>query len=240
MECWGYAPMCDPTILDAGTYYYKTTPEPRPDLQAIFPTLSLGQGFACGVSDGHVECCGLLLGDGTPEGVNTYRAALGPADVQGTALDVVAGPLPSACARIADHTVQCWGWNDHGQLGDGTTTNRWSPVSVFGLTNVAKLTVGGYHACAVLADGTARCWGDNTHGEIGDGTTAQRLTSVSVAAPTGDGVLSGIADLRAGYDFTCALLTSGDVYCWGWNDYGQLGDGTTTDRYTPTRVIGLP
>jgi hypothetical protein len=119
-------------------------------------------------------------------------------------------------------------------------TNRATPVQVVGLANVAQLALGVYHSCARLNDGTARCWGANDHGQLGDGTTTQRLNPTEVVSTSGTGVLSGIVDLHAGYDFSCALLTSGDVSCWGWNDQGQLGDGTTTDRIVPTNVVGLP
>lgn len=238
VTCWGYTPICDPTIADSGVYFYKTTPAPRPDLEPVFDTLALGQGFACGVRAGAVECCGSLLGNGTPLSTS-ISAALVPAAIHGRATAVAAGPLATACALIDDGTAQCWGWNKSGGLGDGTTTNRWSPVTVLGLTSATQLAVGSYHTCARLADGTARCWGDNSHGELGDGTTTQRPTPVAVLSSSGTGVLSEIVDLHAGYDFTCALLTSGDVYCWGWNDYGQVGDGTTTDHALPTKVIGL-
>ena len=93
---------------------------------------------------------------------------------------------------------------------------------------------GHYHTCALLSDGTVKCWGQNTNGQVGDGTTTNpRLSPVSVA-------LGGAPlQLRCGYKHTCAILPDGAVKCWGDNDYGQLGDGTTTSRATPTVVPGL-
>ena len=102
-----------------------------------------------------------------------------------------------------------------------------------------QLGLGVYHSCARLNDGTARCWGNNDHGQLGDGTTTRRLTPAVVVAPTGTGELSGIVDIHAGYDYSCALLGSDEVYCWGWNAQGQLGNGDTTDHTVPTKVTYL-
>jgi hypothetical protein len=86
------------------------------------------------------------------------------------------------CALISDQSVRCWGSNDSGQLGDGTTTHRWTPVSVSGLGGVAGISPGSFlHSCARLADGTARCWGFNAQGQLGDGTTTDRWTPVPVS-----------------------------------------------------------
>ena len=84
------------------------------------------------------------------------------------------------CVLLSDGTAKCWGWNYFGQLGDGTTTDRYTPVNVSGLTNAVAIAVGDYHTCALLSDGTAKCWGRNDHGRLGDGTTENRYTPVSV------------------------------------------------------------
>jgi alpha-tubulin suppressor-like RCC1 family protein len=81
---------------------------------------------------------------------------------------------------LSDGTAKCWGYNYHGQLGDGTNTNRYTPVSVSGLTNAVAIAAGGDHTCALLSDGTAKCWGYNYHGQLGDGTNTNRYTPVSV------------------------------------------------------------
>ncbi len=130
----------------------------------------------------------------------------------------------------------CWGWNSYGQLGDGTTTNRSTPVPVTGLSSgVVSLAAGSGHTCAVTTGGAARCWGWNSYGQLGDGTTTNRSTPVPVT-----GLPSGVASLAAGSGHTCAVTTGGAAKCWGWNSYGQLGDGTTTNRSTPVPVTGLP
>jgi alpha-tubulin suppressor-like RCC1 family protein len=148
------------------------------------------------------------------------------------------------CALTATGGVKCWGYNEYGQLGDGSTTDRTTPVDVSGLTSgVAAIAAGNWHTCALTATGGVKCWGLNGSGQLGDGGggvpcnegySACRLTPTPVS-----GLGSGVTALAAGAWHTCALTTAGGVLCWGSNWYGQLGDGTTEDRLTPTPVSGL-
>ena len=139
------------------------------------------------------------------------------------------------CALTAAGGVRCWGWNKYGQLGDGTRTTRDTPVNVTGLASgVTQIAAGGFHTCALLASGGVKCWGSNGTGELGDGTTARRLAPIDVA-----GLGSGVVQIVAGYQHTCALTAASGVKCWGWNEYGQLGDNSTTSRLIPTDVSGL-
>src|SRR5262249_46631584 len=85
------------------------------------------------------------------------------------------------CVLLADGTAQCWGANDVGQLGDGTTVSRGSPAPVKGLSSASVIVAGWYHTCALLAGGTTKCWGDNESGQLGDGTTVDRSVPVGLA-----------------------------------------------------------
>jgi hypothetical protein len=147
----------------------------------------------------------------------------------------VAGGGTHTCALTTSGGVKCWGENANGQVGDGTTTTRGTPTDVIGLTSgVAAVAAGGHHTCALTTSGGLKCWGWNSYGQLGDGTTTDRTAPTDV-----DGLTSGVAAVAAGYGHTCALTMEGGLQCWGWNYSGQLGDGTTTDRMTPTDVIGL-
>jgi len=139
------------------------------------------------------------------------------------------------CALTSGSGVKCWGFNFYGQLGDGTTIERHTPVDVSGLASgVSAITAGSYHTCALTAGGGVKCWGWNDYGQLGDGTTTIRLTKVNVS-----GLTSGVSAITARWGHTCALTSAGGAKCWGWNNQGQLGDGTTDNRHTPVNVSGL-
>ncbi len=141
------------------------------------------------------------------------------------------------CAVMANGTVQCWGANSNGQLGDGTTTARHSPVTVPKLTGVYALSTGLNHTCAATDNGVF-CWGENSSGQLGDGSTTYRLSPVSVA---GLAVSEGarVKDVAAGDNHSCAVLEDATVRCWGGNGSGQLGNGTTQFSAVPVAVTGL-
>ena len=137
-----------------------------------------------------------------------------------------------SCALLTDNTVQCWGMNSYGQLGNGSTTNQSAPVSVSGISNATKVAVGNNHACALLSDNTIKCWGYGNKGQLGNGSTADQSTPVAVSG------ISTATQISAGYSHTCSTLNDNSVQCWGENTYGQLGNGNTTDQSTPVAVSG--
>jgi LPXTG-motif cell wall-anchored protein len=135
--------------------------------------------------------------------------------------------------------AKCWGYNDFGTLGDGTTTDRNVPVDVSGLTSgVQSISAGTSHACAVTTAGGAKCWGYNGSGTLGDGTTTDSNIPVDVSGLT-SGVQSISTPTGLNGDHTCAVTTAGGAKCWGLNSKGQLGDGTEITRNTPVDVSGL-
>jgi alpha-tubulin suppressor-like RCC1 family protein len=199
--------------------------------------VAAGGGHTCALlADDTGRCWGANgsgeLGNGTTSVSRTPTTVAGGGGSV-TARAVAAGGSHT-CALRANSTISCWGHNFVGQLGDGTTTDRSSPVSVSGLTNAVAIVAGGFHTCAILAAGTARCWGANNQGELGDGTTTSRLSPVSVS-----GLTNAVA-VAAGGTHTCALLADGKARCWGANDSGQVGAGHTSPLGSPpVSVTGL-
>ncbi|MCH9648334.1 MAG: hypothetical protein K0U98_08850 [Deltaproteobacteria bacterium] len=138
------------------------------------------------------------------------------------------------CALLASGEVYCWGSNAYGQLGDGTTTYRTIPVKVSGLNGVVQVTVGDRHSCAVAAGGEIYCWGSDAEGQLGS-TAASGSSSVPV-------LVSGISDaIKVSSDrhHNCALRSTQELKCWGRGNFGQMGNGSTSDAHTPVSVSGI-
>ena len=132
-----------------------------------------------------------------------------------------------SAAITKDGSLYMWGRNNYGQLGDGTTTDRYTPVKI--MDNVASVSLGGSHSAAVTKDGSLYMWGDNGNGRLGDGTTTDRYTPVKI--------MDNVASVSLGSSHSAAITKDGSLYMWGYNYYGQLGNGTTTDRYTPVKIM---
>ena len=139
------------------------------------------------------------------------------------------------CALTSAGGVVCWGYNPYGQLGDGTTDMRPTPVLVSGdASGATAIAAGGLQTCALTRAGAVECWGYNGSGQLGDGTTTDRHTPVAVS-----GLASGVKVIAAPNEHTCALTSPRGVDCWGWNGEGEIGDGTTVTSLEPIGVIGF-
>lgn len=183
---------------------------------------------------GGVKCWGLnsygQLGDGTLTSRST------PVGVVGLSRGVAALTTGTShtCAVTAAGAAKCWGANQSGSLGDGTTTSRRTPVAVVGLGSGVAAIAGGWHTCARTTAGAVKCWGPNGDNELGDGTTTDRLTPVAVI-----GLGSGVTAITTGMAHSCARLQTGALRCWGANWQGQLGDGTRINRSRPVAVVSM-
>ncbi|HEX8821217.1 MAG TPA: RTX toxin [Archangium sp.] len=214
--------------------------------------LTAGIHHTCAVlTTGKVRCWGYningQLGYGHTDKVGDTEAVwtAGDVDVGGLVKDVAAGGYHT-CAVLTTGKVRCWGYNAHGQLGHGNTTwigDDEDPSSVGEVDvggPVKQLSTGSYHTCALLETGTVRCWGYNWHGQLGypgHGTIGDDETPASVGdVSVGDTVLQVVASKSDiwGRSHSCALLSTGGVKCWGYNNEGQLGYGNTTQLSQPS------
>ena len=233
VKCWGGNHNGQ---LGDGTTDHSSRPVDVVGLDSGVISVAAGYFHTCALTvAGGVKCWGNNEGGALGDGTMTHR--LTPVDVVGlgNGVAMVAAGWGTTCALTTSGEVKCWGYNGYGELGDGTDTDRLTPVDVMALgSGVKAVAVGEFHTCALTASGGVKCWGDNTFGQLGDGTTDDRSTPVDVL-----GLDSGVVEVVTGYTYTCALMATGGVKCWGYNEFGRLGDGTTTHRWTPVDVVGL-
>ncbi|HVF76406.1 MAG TPA: Ig-like domain-containing protein [Acidimicrobiales bacterium] len=137
------------------------------------------------------------------------------------------------CAVLDNGHVQCWGNNDNGQLGNGTTAETTRPISVVGITTALQVSAGATQTCALIHDSTVSCWGHNGSGQLGNGSTTDSLVPVAVPG------LSGVTQIGVGAFHACAIVGTGSIKCWGHNGSGQLGDGATGRSLVPVDVPGI-
>ena len=155
-----------------------------------------------------------------------------PTQVPGlTNVTAVAAGTHHTLALKADGTVWSWGWNQFGQLGDGSGANKSTPIQITSLTNVRAIAAGGNHSLILKADGSVWAFGSNTYGELGDGTLLLRYTPVRV--------LNGAQFIACGQYHSLAIFSDGTVFAWGSNSNGQLGNGTTVSSKVTVTVQNL-
>jgi alpha-tubulin suppressor-like RCC1 family protein len=237
VECWGanqYGQLGDGGT--AGSF----VPVPVGGALTAAAQVTAGAFHVCALAygSGEIYCWGEdqygQLGDASTANSSEPRLVSGVSDASAVAAGM--GGY-STCAIRAGGTVYCWGQNQYGQLGNGTTTQATTPTQVQGISGALAITGGERQFCALLGDGTLRCWGNNQWGQLGNGTTTNSAKPVKV-----NGITKAVA-IAAGYHSACALLASGTVDCWGENQYGQLGSpslGFGGQSSTPVTVQGLP
>src|ERR1019366_2630623 len=197
--------------------------------------VSAGQAHTCAVkTSGTLWCWGYnsngQLGDaGTVDSAVPVQESTHASD-----WDAVTARYAYTCAVKTAGTLWCWGSNSSGQLGDGTTTGSAVPVQESThASDWASVSVGFLHTCAIKTAGTLWCEGSNSSGQLGDSTTTGSAVPVQESTHASDW-----ASVTVAFADTCAVKTSGTLWCWGYNSNGQLGDGTTTDSYVPVQVTG--
>jgi len=219
--------------------------------EPVIPMVATSFGSTCALSSaGHVYCWG--NNSSGQLGNNSTTNSTTPVEVLGvggsgflSGIVSIAGSSESLhfCAVNSSGNAYCWGRNANGELGNAqTTTSQNTPVEVLGpgsigvLSNITSLSVGTYHTCAAVSSGSAYCWGDGSFGKLGDVSGADAFVPSPVAGAGGSGSLSGVKSVSAGGASSCAVTSSGNVYCWGDNNEGSLGNNTTTNSNTPVEV----
>jgi len=206
-----------------------------------------GRHFCALTSDGTAYCWGTndegQLGDGTnanrsnPTVVST-SLRFNSISAAGSGFFYSANQTESGflagghtCALTLTGAAYCWGYNRWGTSGDGTEIGHLVPTLAAPGLSFASISTWENHTCGITTFGETQCWGLNMHGQLGNGTTSLNVTNpVTVAG----GIV--FTSLSAGWQHTCGITSAGASYCWGFNGFGGLGDGTTSDRPTPTPV----
>lgn len=222
--------------LGDGTSTNRSTPVGLVGLTPVIDQVSAGRDSTCAIKGGEVWCWG-----GTAP-LMPYGYSKVPVKVQGLAAPAVEIGTGEyyACALLAGGSVQCWGQNHNGQLGNGSFSASTTPVTVIGLPSAATLlSVGPSTACAIVTGGALYCWGGNGNGSLGDGTNQNSSIAKAVV-----GLNSGVVDVATSTMHTCAVVAGGAVKCWGTDTAGELGDGPAygpqpTGSYLPRDVVGV-
>jgi len=245
--CWG-----ENANGQLGTSTNNGTQDGNPSVVAVattlkFAKLTAGSFHTCGLTArGTAYCWGYnAFGQlGTTINTGTFGTMSNnptPAAVATTLqfASLTAGDLHT-CGLAADGSAYCWGYNALGQLGTVTNNDRDvanpTVTAVATALKFASLTAGQHHTCGLTADEIAYCWGLNTFGQLGTATN----NGTAAANPTATAVATSLkfASLSAGANHTCGIAADATAYCWGYNGWGQLGDGTTNLSFTPVLVSG--
>ncbi len=204
-------------------------------LTAGVSSLALGSGHSCArTTGGGVKCWG-YNGHGQI-GNNSTTDSHVPVDVLGVSgVAEIATAVGHTCARTSGGAIQCWGWNLYGQLGDNSTTDSPVPEPVWGFgSSATAVAANGVTTCARTTAGGVKCWGANGNGQLGNNSNTDSHVPADVTE-----LGSGVASIAAGVDYNCALMTGGNVKCWGQNNHGQLGNNATVNSLVPVDVTGL-
>lgn len=233
VKCWGYNPYGQ---LGNNSNLDSAVPVDVQGLTSGVAFVSARYNHTCAITTaGGLKCWG-FNGNGQL-GDNTNINRFSPVDVQGLSAGVssVSTGGSRTCAITTAGGVKCWGDNAFGQLGNNSELNSPVPVDVEGMASgVSSVSAGDSHTCAVTQSRGLKCWGNNLYGQLGDGSQNNREIPVDV-----EGLTSGVAAVDAGRIHTCALTSAGQVYCWGNNNAGQLGDNSDTQSTVPVAVHGL-
>lgn len=202
--------------------------------------IDAGYETTCAITGGTAYCWG-AAGSGAVGTGNTGTNIDFPTAVRtdgvlaGKTVSRISSGTDITCA-VADAIAYCWGKNTNGQIGNNSTANSPVPVAVdasgvLAGKSIISISAGDRHVCAI-ANAGVYCWGDSNYGQLGNGTTVQSLVPIAVSGPWGS---TPVDLVSAGKGQSCASA-DGKAYCWGYNSYGQVGNGGTANALTPAAV----
>jgi flagellin-like protein len=197
----------------------------------------MGSSHSCGVlANGSAMCWGWnsygQLGNGSSSDVESYSHI--PVFVSGDhVFSSISSGYYHSCGLLANGSAVCWGDGQYGQLGNGSIIKSYVPTFISGDYVFSSIISGDYNSCGVLNNGSAVCWGYNDNGQLGEGSTGNyKVVPVFVSGNY------NFSSISSGHYDSCGVLANGSALCWGNNNYGQLGNGSTSDSYTPVFVSG--
>jgi alpha-tubulin suppressor-like RCC1 family protein len=227
-------------VMGSGTG--RREPVPVTGLSGVKSISAAGQDSLALLSNGTVMGWGNNESGQLGTGTSASSSAV-PVRIQGLSGAVaISSGRGYNLALLSNGTVMSWGRNGRGQLGNGTTIDSAAPVAVRGLSGVTAVSAGASHSLALLGNGTIMTWGGNTFGQLGNGTTTGPETCGQAPCskkPVPVSKLAGVTAVSAGYQFSLARRSTGTVTSWGRNNFGQLGNGTTTSTSVPGLIAGL-
>ncbi len=231
VKCWGFGLTGG---LGSGSYSNSAVPVPVIGLTGA-TAIAMGGDHGCAiVALGNVKCWGNGIDGELGSTSNGNNNSATPVTVTGVINATAIGLGRYHSCLVTGGAVKCFGFNNHGQLGDNSINKTPTPVNVVGLTGITELALGGYHSCALDSSSVVHCWGYNIDGALGDGSYNESHVPVTVPG------LPAIDHIAAAYYHTCALTNlAAAVKCFGYNNHGQVGDGTKNNAPSPLDVPSL-
>jgi alpha-tubulin suppressor-like RCC1 family protein len=203
-------------------------------------TSDADESFTCAVlSSGDIDCWGYNEYEYGNLGNGTKKSSTIPVAVSGISSGTSVGTgAQFGCVLLFGGNIDCWGNNEYGNLGDGTIEGSYTPVPVSGISEATAVSTGENSGCALELSGHIACWGWNGLGQLGNGTSLEEEPTQS-SAPVPVSGISDATSVSVGVDYACAVLADGSIDCWGDNEIGQLGNGTTESSSLPVLVSGI-
>jgi alpha-tubulin suppressor-like RCC1 family protein len=229
--CWGQN--TSGQVGDSTINNYRISPTATMQGSLVFTSISAGFSHTCALDGSGQAYCWGYDGDGALGNGATFGGRI-PQVVQqpvGVTFVSISSNYSHSCGLTSGGQAYCWGENGSGQVGDSTVVDKNAPVAVQqGALSFVSITTGSDHTCAMDAGGNAWCWGGDASQQLGNGAAGTSRIPVAVTMPSG--VSFAFASVDAAK--SCALDTIGQTWCWGRNNFNQIGDGTSTTRNVPT------